>query len=227
MRELYNIRFYLLLLITLNVFQAKAQETLLEDPLNKPNLWKKVVERYDDKKVWEEYYNKKWNDLSGLEEEQIIKLQNQIAIEQIAQEEAIFDMGLEEAEEQVVVEENFDDEFWGGNSQQQSYVQEQKEEEERLRVEQVTYLQQLEQMMTAEPLEITEMKGNINANFDIIEDMFFEEYVAHGAEYTFYNTVYPRGNYSMEQWIEEKSKELRYLKKKEFEKLKGQLMASY
>jgi hypothetical protein len=47
-----------------------------------------------------------------------------------------------------------------------------------------------------------------------------------GVAYQYYSEAHPNGKYSMNLWIEEKTKELRQLKQQEFDKMKAQLTSS-
>ncbi len=85
------------------------------------------------------------------------------------------------------------------------------------------YLSQLEEMILSEPVSLQDLKGNIRANFSIIEDAYRDEFDLYGIEYTYYQSKYPSEKYNKDLWIQEKAEELRKLKLKEFEKIKMQL----
>ncbi|MEN7547486.1 hypothetical protein AAG747_06185 [Rapidithrix thailandica] len=115
-------------------------------------------------------------------------------------------------------------EFWGINN---SNNQRDEEKEARVReeLEKANYIKQLEKIMLEEPVNLIELKANINANFILIEDAYEEEFVDLGVEYKTYQEAHPKGDYSQARWVEEKSQQLQLLKKKEFEKLKAQLFS--
>ncbi len=196
-----------------------AQDQALHDPLKNPSVWEKIIEDHKNKALWGEYFGKKWSELTDEQCNQVYKWQNIIAIEIIAQREAVFEMGVEEEQQEAQPE---DSGFW---EVQQDNRTEKLPDDDPV-VQQNIFFQQMEEMFMQEPTILAELKGNITANFDIIEDVMMEEYMDLGADYVYYSTVHPDGKYNQELWVHERTEELKYLKKKELDKRKAELTAS-
>ncbi len=185
-------------------FSSLAQDDTINDPLKKPEIWSKITKDYQNIALWEAYFETKWEDLDVDIQEQIMKWQNILAIEMIAKEEAIFDTKTEEVSweipEENLVASNAEENF----------------REEELRVEAIKYNQQVEEIIQQQTSELTFLKENVKENFLIIEDILFEEFINYGAEYTYYDDVHPDRKYSLEKWVDEKTKELQNLKREAF-----------
>jgi len=201
-----------------------AQEEAIDDPLNNPAIWQKLLQDHKNKALWEEYVGMKWSQLSDGQRRDVLKWQNYISIEIIAQREAVFDMNETEQTGQENTNIN-SEEFWKKetNEEQDREIRELQEQRE---MEKNIYLTKMEEALVAEPTILVELKDNIDANFLIIEDILWEEYEDLGAEYRFYEDVHPDGEYNKERWVDDRSKELRFMKMKLVEKRRAELAAS-
>ncbi|WP_146201741.1 hypothetical protein [Sediminitomix flava] len=189
---------------------AQAEEGT--DPLNKPEIWGMLTSDPGSTFLWSTYVGKPWITLTYNEKERVESWK----LELLATIQASI-------EEKVVAEEKAQpvSKVWGeGQSQEEiAHV-----EEVKLAAEQEAHFKEIESQMLKESAEISSLKSNVVMNFILIEENFETEYNALGEEYTYYEMVHPDGKYSREKWVTEKSKELRVLKKKEFQRLKAQMI---
>ncbi len=211
MRLLYFACFMLLLTGSNVLAQDTAtEESPLNDPLNKPNIWSSLAQSPLDSVLWTMYLGKPWVSMTYQEKENIDSWK-QFLREQL---------GGVAVEEPSSVD---DAELWDDVPAVQ-VVESKRQAEEKMA--QAQYLSQLESMMLSEPRFLSDLKSNVKANFIVIEDTYKEEFDQLGVDYEYYYNKYPNGNYSQDLWVKEKSEELRRLKMKEFEKIKMQLVGN-
>ena len=65
-----------------------------------------------------------------------------------------------------------------------------------------------EKSYVAQSPYLQKLMSNISSNFMLIEDFFSEEFSRVGAEYTFYEDKYPKGDFNKIEWIEQNEKKL-------------------
>ena len=215
---------YPVILVSLLSTSLYAQDEAIDDPLNNPAAWKRLLDDHKNKALWEDYVGMKWDKLNDAQRKDIMKWQNYISIEIIAQREAVYDMNATEEQPQENTNVNSED-FWKASPSEEHNNEAQLVQEQR-EIEKTIYLTKMEEAILAEPTLLVELKSNIEANFDIIEDMFWEEYADLEIDYRFYSDVHPDEDYNKERWINDRSKELRYFKMKVVEKRKAELAAS-
>jgi predicted RND superfamily exporter protein len=97
-------------------------------------------------------------------------------------------------------------------------------EHERVDAEIQAYINRLEQSLVEEMSMIKDLKSNLHLNFFIIDELYQEEFQQLGVPYENYMALHPKGDYSKEQWVEEKEKELYKIKSKNFQKTKKQAL---
>lgn len=194
----------LVLLLTFTMGHGYAQEESINDPLKKPIIWEKITKDYQNISLWEEYFETKWDELDIDIQKQIMKWQNILAIEMIAKEEAIFDMKAEEVSWDIP------------ESNITASNQENELKQEQLRVEVIKYNHQIDEIIQQQTSELAFLQQNVKENFLIIEDILFEEFLNYGSEYYYYDEIHPDRKYSIETWVEEKTKELLTLKREVF-----------
>ncbi len=202
---------YTILLISFFLVSARLKNEPA-DPLDKPTVWQKLTVAPSDSSLWALYIGKPWVCMTYSEKERVSGW-----IEQLRKEVA------SHQKDASVKPENADD-FWGTNSEANQQVAQAAAAREKKEV--MDYLFQLEQVMVEEPSFLTELKTNIGQNFVIIEDTYREEFMALGLNYKDYQSTHKDGKYSKEKWVAERSRELQELKRKEFEKIKSQMLAS-
>lgn len=198
----------LILITKVSYSQSEGNQDLLNDPLGKPNIWESLTQSPLDSVLWTMYLGKPWVSMTYTEKEQIGKWK--LNLKQTITETEVF----------VTVD---NAELW--ESVPSISVNESKRQGEE-KIQQSQYLTQLETMMLEEPDVLSMLKSNIKANFVVIEATYEEEFGDLGVQYTYYHNKYPNGDYNQDTWVREKSLELKELKRKEFQKLKNQLMSA-
>lgn len=198
----------LILITKVSYSQSEGNQDLLNDPLGKPNIWESLTQSPLDSVLWTMYLGKPWVSMTYTEKEQIGKWK--LNLKQTITETEVF----------VTVD---NAELW--ESVPSISVNESKRQGEE-KIQQSQYLTQLETMMLEEPDVLSMLKSNIKANFVVIEATYEEEFGDLGVQYTYYHNKYPNGDYNQDTWVREKSLELKELKRKEFQKLKTQLMSA-
>lgn len=216
MKQIYStphksaIRFVILgcLLCCFTSFATYGQEAI-NDPLSKPNVWEELKGHPDDSLMWSRYVSKPWACFNKTDRDNI----------------NLWKKSLVKALNEVVVEAKTDHVDWAEESTKDVEADEAIEREhERVEGEIKAYIARLEQVLVEERQMIRDLKSNINMNFFIIEELYQEEFAALGVPYEGYMTLYPKGNYNKQEWIEEKEKELYKLKSKNFQKVKKQVL---
>jgi hypothetical protein len=197
------------------IYLPDPADSDLADPLNKPAVWAKLVDGPQNEQLWAEYLGQPWESLDEKAIRQVRKWQSHIAIESISNREAI--MGQASRFQSAADVSIFSDEFWAIPAipvKVQQVIQDQLEE--RMRQEQLQFLKGAEEIMTSITPQIDVLARNVQANFIIIEDLFFEEFLGLGLEYTYYDHQYPQGNYNIDTWVKEQLKRLKDLKRQQF-----------
>jgi hypothetical protein len=226
----YNFSLLLLFICLFFAAPLQAQTPLpYQDPLNKPALWAQMIQKPLFQPLWEEYRGKKWTQLSPQERVEV-KMWQQTAM-LLFLEKRNPNRNQDNAQNSGVLAQNNQNSQTSGqqkdNATAQSKTQEQSpyalrpEHKELLKREEIrTYVREMEEFVLLEPMEVEDLKENLFENFSLIEDYFSEEFKRYGATYITYKKAHPKGDYSEDQWIEEKEKELLNLKKTYIEKEK-------
>ncbi|MBD0399854.1 hypothetical protein [Flammeovirga sp. EKP202] len=208
--------FYLLLAFTFLTLNAYAN-----DPLNKPKVWSLLQETPTDMSLWAAYVGKSWVCMNISEKENIKSWKQMLGPSgPLAQAEQHNRPSNEQLQKEVFAA---NDEFWGGEElQTQVTANEILLEKQELR----QHFEEMEQQMVQTPSAITTLARNLRENFILIDDEFRMEFESLGLEYVGYWDKYPQGKYSPEKWVQERSMELKHLKKQQFEKIKSSMLAS-
>jgi hypothetical protein len=177
---------------------AYGQVAQKGDFLNKPDLWKKITENYNDSLAWSSYVGVPWACMSLSERKQIQNIREAFRKES-------------SKVTKLTNTSPTDNNFWedGGNSNTNQSA-------EMAAKEKAAYNNQLENVISEEPPIIADLKKNLNQNFVLIEDTFKDEFEMFGGNYEYYSKVHPDKKYSQELWVSEKSKELKELKRKKY-----------
>lgn len=199
-------------ILTVSIFTISWREIdENSDPLSKPTVWQKLTHSPSDSSLWSLYIGKPWVCMTYSEKEKISQW-----IEMLRKE-------VKATQKETNIDPENVDDFWGTNKQAEAQVAQAAAQKEKKEI--MDYLYQLEQVMVEEPSFLVELKTNIGQNFIIIEDTYREEFMALGIEYKDYNSSHPNDNFPKERWVAEKGKELQAMKRKEFEKIKSQMLA--
>ncbi|MCS6831969.1 MAG: hypothetical protein NZ521_00180 [Flammeovirgaceae bacterium] len=192
-------RFFKILLLTIITTNIYAQVALKGDFLGKPDLWKKVVENYNDSLAWSAYVGVPWACMTLSERKHIQQIRDAFRKE-IAKQT------------QLVDNSPTDNNFWEENNtttNTNTFA-------EMTAREKAFYNQQLESVINEEPPVLVDLKKNLNQNFLLIEDTLKDEFEMLGGKYEYYDKVHPDKKYSKELWVSEKTKELKELKRKKY-----------
>jgi hypothetical protein len=193
----------LTLLIALTAFSTYAQQVAgaaQSDPLQKPKIWAQLENDPYNKSLWVQYMSKPWLALSVQEREQIAEWRKMLSKirasnEMATSEEEIWAEQTEADREELVAQ---------------------------LKMEIAQFHQMLEKHLLGETEVVRDLKGNIEANFVILEDIYELEFQELGGSYQRYADVNPDGKLSKSTWIEQKSAELENMKKAAIDKLTTQ-----
>ena len=172
-----------------------AQNTNGKDPLNKPDIWKKLKQNPNDQSLWESYLGKKIKEFTEEDNDKIATWQEQLMVLQ-----------SEHADIIITPKANTD-----------------ASDEDILRDMQVGDWNNLEDMVMGSGSEIKEMRQNVDANFALLEDLYTESFEEQGLKYISYKEVHPDGKYSKTAWIEAQEEKLRQAKMKELQALRSQV----
>ncbi|MDW7690382.1 hypothetical protein R9C00_23520 [Flammeovirgaceae bacterium SG7u.111] len=212
-------KIYLTLALSFFSFQYLSAQDPVNDPLGKPDIWKLIKVDYQDTSLWASYVGTPWDQMTESTRSLILGWQAELA-------EFSFANGVTILAETTVEEDSESDEFWGIEEEEASSSNQMLEEiEVTAEEEQIDYLRDLKDIMLFDSPEEEDLKANINQNFFIIEDLYTEEYAALGVKYVNYETVYPNFDYDQVQWVEDKAKELKMLKEKQFNEIKINMLA--
>lgn len=185
--------------------EVAAQSGWVNDPYKKPEVWSKLKKNPHDSVAWAEYNGSGWQDLSHQEQLTIKLWMQSLWREKLASGEEL--PQEPEPEEAPKVPEK-DDRF--------------KELLKKPKV--VRFLNDLQEVMLAEPEEMDELKMNVFENFLIIEEYFSEAFEEYGEAYVSFAETYPDGGGSEIQWVEAQEKKLRKLKTQKLNELKWQFL---
>lgn len=190
-----RIIFYLTIMTT----SVHAQVSQKGDFLGKPDLWKKVVENYNDSLAWSAYVGVPWVCMSLNDRRNIQHIRESFR---------------KESSKQIKLVDNSptDSNFW----EESSTATNTNAFAEMTAREKAFYNQQLESVINEEPPVLTDLKKNLNQNFLLIEDTLKDEFEMLGGKYEYYDKVHPDKKYSKELWVSEKTKELKELKRKKY-----------
>lgn len=191
------------------VFGQPAATASVDDPLKKPGIWNKVLNDPESDYAWAEYMGKGWACMSIEEKDKIKEWKKGVKAKDNAPAKA--------AAQTAVTKSSAKEVNWAMPTAAQNAEENRKAQEA---AEKAMFVNELEKTMTGESESLTQLKGNITTNFWIIDDMLKTEFEALGAAYTTYIAAHPDKKYSKEQWVQEKSIELKKLKRAEFEKMK-------
>ncbi len=195
-RFVFSFAFLLLLFLVGAVdAQNEAANDAKKDPMNKPDLWKKLQHNPNDQVLWETYLGKKIKNFTEEDNNQIAIWQERLMI-------------LQSDNADIIITSKVDTDA---------------EDETILRDMQVGEWSNLEDMVMGTGSEIQEMRQNVDANFALLEDLYLESFEEQGLKYVAYSEVYPDGKYSKTAWIEEQEDKLRKAKMKELQALRNQV----
>ncbi len=192
-----NIQFFAALLFAMFAFsfEVVAQDSELNDPLKKPELWAKLKASPGDAKLWEAYTGKAWESMSKTEQERVAIWRQEMMLRGILEHEIVITNEEKMINEDVQVIENIKS----------------------------SELKNAEMLIMQEQEEITELKSNITENFVILEDLYRELFKEYGLEYKTYASVHPDGKFPVVQWIQEHDAKVKEVKKAKVDSLRDQI----
>jgi hypothetical protein len=176
-------------------FVAVAQDTEVNDPLKKPDVWEKLKKSPADAKLWEAYTGKKWEAMSKSEQERVAIWRQELMLRGIMEHEIVIT-----SEEKMVAED-------------ERAIDEIKSSE----------LKNAEMLIMQEQEEITELKTNISENFVILEDLYKDLFAEYGLEYKTYASTHPDGKFPLTRWIHEHDEKIKAVKKAKVDELRKQI----
>lgn len=200
--------FFICLWVSITFFtqEVVAQSRWVNDPYKKPEVWAKLKKNPHNSLAWAEYNGNGWKELSHQEQLTIKLWMQSLWREKLASGEELPEAPPEKIEAPKIPEK--DDRF--------------KELLKKPKV--VRFLNDLQEVMLAEPEEMDELKMNVFENFLIIEEYFSEAFEEYGETYASFAETYPDGGGSEIQWVEAQEKKLRKLKAQKLNELKWQFL---
>ncbi|MGF1532688.1 MAG: hypothetical protein ACFCUI_03225 [Bernardetiaceae bacterium] len=181
---------------------SHAQSTL-NDPLKKPAIWKALEENPADEGLWYQYMGKEESKMSQQQYDQFIGWRQELLLRLARRNSAA--RAAEQARQKA-------------RADSIALVQKQAEEEKLKNPYQGKSAAEIKALLTQEALimeesdELTELKGNLYVNFDILEEKYKAEFQRLGQTYQPYHDVYPDESYPHVRWCEDQEKRLRALK---------------
>jgi hypothetical protein len=205
---------FLLLALPLLGQNTKSLPLPYEDPLNKPQVWEKIIKQPFNRMAWQEYVGQSWVNLTPQKRVEV-KLWQQTAM-------LLFLKNRNQSQQQVAQKDNQTNptQTTAQNTAQAAnpYALTAQHQELLKKPEIRAYVKQMEDFVLQEPMEADELKENLFENFFLIEDYFADEFKRYGEKYKYYQEAHPKGDYSEDQWIEEQEKKLLSIKKSYIEK---------
>ena len=185
-------------------WEAVAQNDIVEDPLKKPQIWKKLRANPNDSTLWSQYLGKAWHRISNTEKEDIMVWKQELYIQSIADKEAV--TGTRDKEEDLFKE-----------------AAPVKPLKNTVSETQAKQMLAMEAVIMQERKDIKDLKKNIYENFVIIEDALRDAFAEFGVEYRYYDDTYPDRKYSEIKWIEDQENKLKDLKKRKVAEMKEKI----
>lgn len=215
----YSTFFFLVFVIYTLTSKEICAKSTANDPLNKPSVWKKIQDNPGDDLLWSAYIGKPWCTMTIFDKNNIAKWKKEVHSNMVAQNQRpASEINAEKHKEAAATAE-----FWDGELTQEQVAANEKIKQNK---ELQAYFKSMEQSMMSEPDYIEELKRNLITNFVIIDESYREEFETLGIAYKSYYDVHPNGKYPPEKWVEEKGRELRSFKRKQFEEMKGEMMSA-
>lgn len=190
------------ILFTLIVNTQTYAQTEVNDPLNKPELWEKILSTPKDMRLWAAYVGKDLNSLNEEDEKQIVTWCSNMKLP-VTDLNTIANM-----------------EVWNEVADEHQYTHDAKI---KMDLEYKVFHKLVQDQILQESPVIQDLQSNIEANFIIIEDMLRLEFEEFGTDFIDYYTAHPSDNYPKDKWLQEKNFELNELKILNLELLKAQL----
>jgi hypothetical protein len=212
----------IVVVLLLGVQTVQAQDWS-EDPLKKPQVWKKLIEKPTDAALWEQYCGKPMNKLSIKQLEEVNMWKQELMLRQLADQEAIVGLSLPKGDKDFFLDENAFTEIMGqieaakNNKDKSKLV---KGADGKPKKVTHTELAGMEAIILQEQSELAELKTNVHANFAMIEEYYKEVFEEFGLKYVYYAELHPDKKYSEMRWVEEKEKELKAKKMQQIQELR-------
>lgn len=175
--------------------QNESASSVKKDPMNKPDVWKKLQQNPNDQTLWESYLGKRIKDFTDEDNNKIATWQEQLMV-------------LQAEHADVIVT---------------SKANTTANDEEILRDMQTGDWKNLEEVVMSTGSEIQEMRKNVDENFALLEDLYLESFEEQDLKYVSYKEAHPDGKYSKTAWIEAQEETLRQSKMKELQALRKQV----
>lgn len=203
--------------------EIKAQSDVpewVEDPLKKPDLWKKLLEKPTDSAIWVAYYGKDWGAMSQDDLAKVNTWKQELMLRKLADNEAIIGISIKEgSEEGFFIDEAAFNEF----EEQIETIKNDNSIETFITVAEIAGI---EAIIMAQSSEMYELKSNISQNFVIIQDFYEEVFKEYGIEYVRYEKKHPEGDENQVEWVREHDKKLKKLKEDRFKDIKSSYQVS-
>jgi hypothetical protein len=185
----------------------------IEDPLKKPAVWSKLLDKPTDSTLWVQYLGKTWEAMSNSEREKVNNWKQELMLRSLASNEAVVGFVItEDASDGFFIDEAAFREF-------ERQIEAAKNSSARATIS-FADIQGLEAVVMPEREGMAELKQNIAENFVIIEDLYKEIYEEQGLTYTYYKDKHPDGKYNQVKWIEDIEADLRSIKERQLKKLR-------
>ena len=201
MTKNFIIAFSITVLITVSLQNYIYAQKNVDDPLNKPELWYKILQTPKDMRLWAAYVGKDLNSLNEEDEKKIVEWCS------------VLKLPLEDHS-------MLDIQIWKDIADEHHYNHENKI---KMDLEFKIFEKQIKEHILQESPVIKDLQDNIEANFIIIEDILKLEFEELGTNFIDYYTAHPNDNYPKDKWLNEKNFELAELKILNLEILKNQL----
>ncbi|WP_027003548.1 hypothetical protein [Hugenholtzia roseola] len=185
----------------------------IEDPMGKPVVWGKLLDKPTDSTLWTQYMGKDWTAMSSSERDKVNNWKQELMLRSLASNEAV--VGF-------VITEDASDGFFIDEAAFREFERQIEAAKNSSAYSTISFadMQGIEAVVMPEREGMAELKQNIAENFVIIEDLYKEIYEEQGLTYTYYRDKHPDGKYNQVKWIEDIEADLQSIKERQLKKLR-------
>jgi hypothetical protein len=220
----------LAVMFLLGLQATAAAQTTIDDPLKKPEIWKKLMANPTDTTLWTKYCGKPRSKMSIKQLEEVNTWKQELMLRQLADEEAVIglnlptdqsDMFIDDVAFEEIMKQISDAKAGKGKNGQKKLGADGKP----LRVTHQELLG-MEAIILQEQSELAELKTNIHANFAMIEEYYKEIFAEFKLKYVYYIEQYPNKKYSEVKWVEDQEKKLKQEKARQIQELRKKFVVA-
>ncbi len=214
------LRLFLAVVLVLGLQNAASAQVGVDDPLKKPEIWKKLVSNPTDTTLWTKYCGKPRSKMSIKQLEEVNMWKQELMLRQLADEEAVIGLNLPTDQSDMFIDDVAFEEIMKQINDAKSGKKGKKDANGK--AQRVTHaeLAGMEAIILQEQSELADLKTNIHANFAMIEEYYKEIFAEFKLKYVYYIEQYPNRKYSEVKWVEDQEKKLKAEKVRQIQELR-------